>query len=67
MPLKNYRVYDLGNLLCMFEESLIKLIRHLEAGYPDRALIRATEMHKAITKLKAHAVGEVHSNVEKKL
>ena len=61
------KTYDLGNLLCMFEESLIKLIRHLEMGYPDRALMRAVEMHKAVTKLKAYAVGEVHSEIEKKL
>lgn len=59
--------YDLGNLLCMFEESLIKLIRHLETGYPDRALIRALEMHKVVTKLKSHAVGTVHNNVERKI
>jgi len=59
--------YDLGNLLCMFDESLIKLINHLESGYPDRALIRAIEMHKAIAKLKGHCVGEVHSNVERKI
>ena len=59
--------YDLGNLLCMFEESLIKLIRHLETGYPDRALIRALEMHRIVTKLKDHAVGTVHNNVERKI
>ena len=59
--------YDMGNLLCMWEESLLKLIRHLEAGYPDRALVRAVEMHKAIVKLKAHCVGAVHNDVERKL
>ncbi len=59
--------YDLGNLLCMFDESLSKLIHHLESGYPDRALIRAKEMHKAITRLKGFCVGEVHTNVEKKI
>lgn len=59
--------YDLGNLLCMFEESLIKLIRHLEMGYPDRALMRAVEMHRAVVKLKDHAVGAVHNNVEKEI
>ena len=59
--------YDMGNLLCMWEESLTKLIRHLETGYPDRALIRAIEMHKAITKLKAYCVGDVHNDVERKI
>jgi hypothetical protein len=51
----------------MFDESLSKLIHHLESGYPDRALIRAKEMHKAITRLKGFCVGEVHTNVEKKI
>ena len=61
------KTYDLGNLLCMFEESILKLIRHLETGYPDRALIRAVEMHRVIVKLKDHAVGTVHNNVERKI
>ncbi len=58
-------MYDLGNLLCMFDESLDKLIKHLEGGYPDRALIRAKEMKKAIEKLKGHCVAETYT--EKKL
>jgi hypothetical protein len=59
--------YDLGNLLCMFDESLIKLIRHLESGYPDRALMRAQEMHKAIERLKNHCQPEVHNHIEGRL
>lgn len=59
--------YDLGNLLCMFDESLQKLIHHLESGYPDRALMRAKEMHKAIDKLKCHCVPQVHNAVERRL
>jgi len=59
--------YDLGNLLCMFDESLGKLINHLETGYPDRALIRAKEMRRAIDKLKKHACPAVHNHIERKL
>ena len=59
--------YDIGNLLCMFDESLCKLIQHLENGNPDKALIRAREMRGAIGKLKSHCVGEIHNNVEKKI
>ena len=44
--------YDLPNLLCMFDESLAKLIRHLEDGNPEKALMRAKEMRGAIKKLK---------------
>jgi hypothetical protein len=51
----------------MFDESLGKLINHLETGYPDRALIRAKEMRKAIDKLKKHACPAVHNHIEKKL
>lgn len=46
--------YDLQNLLCMWDESLLKVIDHLRQGFPDRALLRCTEMHKALTKLKDH-------------
>ncbi len=53
---------DFGNLLCMFDESLGKLITHLESGAPEKALMRAKEMRGAIGKLKAHCVGEVHSD-----
>lgn len=59
--------YDLGNLLCMFDESLEKLITHLENGHPDRALMRAREMRSAICKLKKHACGAVMNHVERKL
>lgn len=59
--------YDLGNLLCMFDESLDKLIAHLEKGYPDRALMRAKEMRNAICKLKKHACGVMMNHVERKL
>jgi hypothetical protein len=73
--------YDLGNLLCTWEkclldlnESMKKLIGHLDQGYPDNALIRAKEtqgtienMIAHIQKMKDHCVGEVHTNVERKL
>jgi hypothetical protein len=49
----------------MFDESLDKLIKHLESGYPDRALIRAKEMRKAIEKLKCHSVDQTYT--ERKL
>jgi hypothetical protein len=57
--------YDLGNLLCMFDESLDKLIKHLESGYPDRALVRAKETKKVIEKLKCHCVDQTYT--ERKL
>lgn len=59
--------FDLGNLLCMFDESLSKIIKHLEDGYPDRALIRSKKTHTALQKLINHCVGEFHKEVEKKL
>jgi hypothetical protein len=74
-------IYDIGNLLCTWEKCLIdlndsinRLIVHLENGYPDRALIRAKETKAAIDrmtsyiqKMKCHCVGEVHNNVERKI
>ena len=60
-------MFDLGNLICMFDESLAKLIGHLESGNPEKALMRAKEMRAAICKLKSHCVGEVHDNVAKKI
>ena len=59
--------YDIGNLLCMFDEDLDKLIKHLEMGNPDKALMRAKEMRGSISKLKDHCVGDVHSRVERKI
>jgi len=73
--------YDHGNLLCTWEkclidlnESVTKLIKHLSEGYPDRALIRAKDTKAAIErmtthirKMKDHCVGEVHTNVERKI
>ena len=46
--------FDLPNLLYMFDESLRRLINHLETGHPDRALIRAKEMSKAVQKIMQH-------------
>lgn len=59
--------YDLGNLLCMFDESLEKIVTHLVKGYPDRALLRTKEMQKVIDKLKKHCCGAYGNGVEKKL
>lgn len=59
--------YDLRNLLCMFDTSLDKLVKHLEAGYPDRALMRAKEMQRVVEKLKCHCVHEYHDYAERKL
>jgi hypothetical protein len=74
-------MYDLGNLLCTWEKCLIdlndsvkRLIVHLDNGYPDRALIRAKDTKAAIErmtvhiqKMKNHCVGAVHTNVERKI
>lgn len=71
----------IGNLLCMFDESLSeldesvsKIVRHLERGYPERALMRAQEtqkkivkMQKIVDKVKKHACGDLHNNVEKEI
>ncbi len=43
---------SMSNLLCNWDVSLLKLIKHLEEERPDSALIRAKEMHKALTLLK---------------
>ena len=72
---------DIGNLLCTWEKCLIdldasmtKLITHLEVGDSEIALIRALETKEALDKMqahiqrmKAHCVGEVHTNVERKI
>lgn len=57
--------FDIGNMLCMFDESLEKLIIHLEKGFPDRALMRAKETRKVIQKLKKHCVPEINNHVAK--
>ena len=59
--------FDLGNLLTMFLESTDKIIRHLEEGYPDRALIRAKKTRDALQKLVNHCIGPYHNGVEKNL
>ena len=46
--------WDFANLLGAFDESLNILIRHIEGGFPDRALMRAKEMQKAVRKIMAH-------------
>lgn len=45
---------SMSNLLCNWDMSLLKVIKHLEEGRPDSALIRAKEMHKFLTKMKEH-------------
>lgn len=59
--------FDLANLLWMFDESLCKVIRYLEDGNAEKALIRANEIHNTIGKLKCHLVGETHNAVEKRI
>ena len=59
--------YDLANLLCMFDESINKIIKHLESGNVQAALGRARETHKAVDKLLGHCVEGYHSRVEKKI
>jgi len=58
---------DLGNLLMMFEQSLKKIIVHLEEGYPDRALIRAKKTSDAFEKVLTHCIPDMHGEVEKKI
>jgi len=59
--------YEFINLIFMFDESLCRIIKHLEAGTPDKALLKAKEIHIVIEKLKSHLVGDVHNDVEKKI
>lgn len=59
--------YDLGNLLMMFDESCQKIIRHLEDGYPDRALIRARKTHEALQKVIAHCVPALDQEIGRKI
>jgi hypothetical protein len=44
------KTIDMANLLAMFDESMSKIIEHLETGYPDRALIRAKETQRVFRK-----------------
>lgn len=60
-------VFDIGNLLCMFDESLEKIIAHIEKGFPDRALLRAKETSKVIQKIRQHCVPEVNGHIARKL
>ena len=59
--------FDLANLLCMFDESLMKIITHLENGNIERALNRARETHKAIDKILGHCVGDYHTEIERRI
>jgi hypothetical protein len=59
--------YDLGNLLMMFDESCEKIIRHLEDGYPDRALMRARETRKALRKLMDHCAEHLEKEICKRI
>jgi hypothetical protein len=59
--------WGLGNLLMMFDESIQKIIKHLEDGHPDRALFRAKLIHDAVQKIMNRCVPEVHTDIEKKL
>jgi len=58
--------YDLPNLLCMFDESLCKLILHIEVGNAGKALMRAKEMRQAVKKLKDH-IGYTDEEVAERL
>lgn len=59
--------FNLPNLLLMFDESIVKIIDHLEAGRTEKALTRAKETHKAIDKILGHCVTECHREVEKRI
>jgi hypothetical protein len=43
--------FDLPNLLCMFDESLSKIIRDLRNGKLDAALARSIETQKTFRKV----------------
>lgn len=58
---------DLVNILCMFDEGLCKIIKHLEASNSDKAYMRAVDMHKAIDKMKNHYLAQIHCEIEKKI
>jgi hypothetical protein len=57
---------DLPNLLCMFDESLTKIIRDLRNGNPDAALSRSIETQKTFRKVLAK-IGYTDEEVVKKL
>lgn len=58
---------DLLNMLAMIDESLEKIIEHLEKNYPDRALMRARETHKNVSKLQDHFGAVDNGRVVKKI
>lgn len=58
---------DLGNLLLTFDESLCRVIEHLQKGFPDRALLRAIETQKAFRKVMNHCAPEVMECIERRL
>jgi hypothetical protein len=60
-------VVDLGNLLLTFDESLARIIEHLEKGYPDRALIRAKETRKTFQAVMKKLTPEVMECIEKRI
>jgi hypothetical protein len=42
--------FDKANMLTIFDESLSRIIKHLDEGHPEKALIRAQETQKAFRK-----------------
>lgn len=58
---------DLGNLLLTFDESLRRIIEHLQKGYPDRALMRAVKTRETFHVVIKHCAPEVMECIERRL
>lgn len=48
------RHWDLMNMIIAFDESVKKLIVHLESGHPEKALGKAREIDAVLCRVKAH-------------
>lgn len=48
------RHWDLLNLIISFDESIKRLIFHLENGHPEKALNKAKEIDNVLCRVKSH-------------
>jgi hypothetical protein len=46
--------WDLLNMIIAFDESIKKLIIHLESGHPEKALMKAREIDSVLCRVKSH-------------
>lgn len=61
------RHYDLGNLLLMLDESVSKIINHLEKGKPEAALLRSQQVHEVLQMWIKHCAGDINDEVGRRI